>query len=267
METTTHSQDINRSSRFQLPAITTFFNRQWWWTTLLVLAGIGLLVRLGLWQLDRLEQRRTENTQIVQQLGLPPIDLANEPLPADLTALKHRQAQVTGEYDLSHQIALVHQNWMNTPGFHLVTPLLIEGTSQAVLVDRGWLPAAQLDTENWTQYKAEGPVVITGYIQLSQTVENSNSSDEPVDQLQREWYRVDVDAIEAQLPYELLPVYLQQIPADEGSERLPYRTALDADLSEGNHLSYAIQWFIFATILAFGYVYFVGKRSDEAAVD
>jgi cytochrome oxidase assembly protein ShyY1 len=72
---------------------------------------------------------------------------------------------------------------------------------------------------------------------------------------------VDVAAIEAQLPYELLPVYLQEVPSGDGSAELPFTTELDRDLSEGNHFSYAMQWFIFAAILAVGYVYFVGKRA------
>ncbi len=36
-----------------------FFSRRWWWTTLLVIAGAAVCVRLGIWQLDRLHQRRT----------------------------------------------------------------------------------------------------------------------------------------------------------------------------------------------------------------
>jgi surfeit locus 1 family protein len=266
VQTTERPVKVSPASRFRWPAVTTFFNRQWWWTTLLVLAAMGVLVRLGIWQLDRREQRRVYNAQIIQQLALPPLSLNDEVLPADLTELRNRQATVRGEYDFSGQVALTQQHWNDSPGFHLITPLVIQDEARArsgdqraaaVLVDRGWLPAGELAPENWSQYDVPGPVDVTGYIKLSQTVDGAaQASVAP----QAEWYRVDVEAIQAQMPYELLPIYLQQVPPVEGSTALPFRGELEPDLSEGPHLSYAIQWFIFTTILGVGYVYFVGKK-------
>ena len=40
------------------------FSRKWWFATLLVIAGTLVLIRLGIWQLDRLEQRRAFNMQV-----------------------------------------------------------------------------------------------------------------------------------------------------------------------------------------------------------
>lgn len=284
------SAEASTSSRFRVPAVTTFFSRRWWWTTLLVLVGIAVLVRLGFWQLDRLEQRRAHNAGVRAQLAQSPLAVNGDALPAALEELKNRRAVAQGEYDLSRQVALTHQNWVSTPGFRLITPLvladgarsgdlrstsddarLLAGRPLAVLVDRGWLPAAQLEQENWSQYDITGPVAVSGYIKLSQTAPNPKNSlnteglDEAATELQPEWYRVDIPAIEAQMPYELLPVYLQQAPSPKGNSELPFRSELDADLSEGNHLSYAIQWFIFAAILAVGYVYFVGRKTGERA--
>ncbi len=265
------SMKASASSRFRWPAATTFFNRRWWWTTLLVLVGVGVLVRLGFWQLDRREQRRAHNAALLQQLALPPLLLTVDSMPANLVDLKDRQAVAQGEYDLSRQVALTHQNWINSPGFHLITPLVVEGAPRsadgrptAVLVDRGWLPAARLEKDDWSQFDVTGPVAVTGYIKLSQTVVDWDGGDQVSSETQTEWYRVDIPAIEAQVPYRLLPVYLQEAPSPDGNTELPFRSELDSDLSEGNHLSYAIQWFIFATILAVGYVYFVGKKTSEA---
>lgn len=274
MQTAQRSQEMATTSGFRLPGLTTFVNRQWWWTTLLVLLGMAVLVRLGLWQLDRLEQRRAHNAQIVAQLALPPIPLDGDALPADVAGLKNRQALARGEYDFTRQVALTQQHWMNTPGFHLITPLIIEGGAPsgsgrptAILVDRGWIPAAELEVANWSKYDVAGPVAVTGYIQLSQALKDARNAGQASRELQREWYRVDVAAIEAQMPYELLPVFLQQAPLADGNSSLPYRSELDSDLSEGNHFSYAIQWFIFATIFGVGYVYYVGKRADGNVIN
>ena len=80
-----------------------------------------------------------------------------------------------------------------------------------------------------------------------------------------EWYRLDVEAIQAQMPYELLPVYLLQSPLAEGNGNLPVRIETEIDLSEGPHLNYALQWFTFALIAGVIYLRIVYTKSREAA--
>jgi surfeit locus 1 family protein len=272
---TQHSEHIASPATFHLPAVATFVNRRWWWTTLLVLLALGVLVRLGFWQLDRREQRLAYNAQIRQQLAQPPLVLNEDEslmaAPAEAwNELKNRQVTVQGAYDLSRQMALTFQNLNSTPGFHFITPLVIDGIAdptdgrpRAVLIDRGWVPIAEQPSEFWSRYDVTGPLAVTGYIKSSQTL--PGAMDESEAGWQPEWYRVDIPKIQAQMPYHLLPVYLQQAPGEAEDTLPPYRMALDAGLSEGNHLSYAIQWFIFATILLVGYVYFVGRNTPGIA--
>jgi surfeit locus 1 family protein len=66
------------------------------------------------------------------------------------------------------------------------------------------------------------------------------------------------------MPYRLLPFYLVQTPPDGVQEDLPYRVSVDYDLSEGPHLGYAIQWFLFATVLAIGYMRFVSTQDGRS---
>ena len=247
---------------FGLPSPRTLLNRQWWWATLVVVLGMVFLARLGIWQLDRLEQRKARNAQIIQQLSLPPLPLTTETLLDDLANMKYRRAIASGEFDFSNQVALLHQNWMNSPGVHLITPLVLEDGTQAVLVDRGWLPTDQSAPENWPGLDEPGPTSVTGFIQLSQpapTRSNNAARQIPVAP-QSEWYRVDIEAIQAQLPYELLPVYILQSPPEGRDATLPYQAEPEFDLSNGSHLGYAIQWFIFALILGIFYLRYVSKK-------
>lgn len=264
----TGETQVNRAvsiPRFRLSLLSNLFSRRWWWVTLVVLLGMGVLARLGVWQLDRLEQRKARNATLVQQLSLPPLALPGEPLPHNLADLKNRQANARGEFDFSHQVALLYQNRMNVPGVHLIAPLVIEGTSQAVLVDRGWLPIDQADPDNWPLYDELGPVSVTGFIQLSQTLPARAGDDvqqipsEPLS----EWYRVDIEAIQAQVPYELLPIYILQLPHGEIDTVLPYQVETEFDLSNGPHMGYAIQWFLFALILGVTYVSYVNKKETS----
>jgi surfeit locus 1 family protein len=243
------------------------FNRQYWWATLVVLLGMAFMARLGIWQLDRLEQRKARNAEIVRQLELPPLLLAEEPLPQDLDGLKTRRATASGEYDFSRQIALLYQNWMDAPGIHLITPLVIGDGSQAVLVDRGWLPIDQAHPGDWPDFEEPGLVSVTGLIRLSQTLpaRDGDVSQAQGAEPQSEWYRVDIEALQAQMPYELLPVYIMQSPPEGTDTNLPYEVPPELDLSNGSHLSYAIQWFVFALTLGIIYVRYISKKEARQA--
>lgn len=233
--------------------------RRWWWTTLLVLAGLALLIRLGIWQLDRLEQRRAANSVLAAQLAEPPLLLNALSDPAN-ESLIDRQVMARGEFDFSQQMLLKLQTYNGQQGGHLLAPLLLEGQERAVLVDRGWLPEAELPAERWRQFDQPGTVEITGYVRASerQPEGEEGSGDAP----RLEWYRVDVAAIGEQLPYELLPFYLLQAPESTDTTALPARETPTFDLSEGPHLSYALQWFAFALMLGVGYLYYVYRRLD-----
>lgn len=252
--------------RAGLSLVTTLFSHRYWWVTLLVLAGMVVLARLGFWQLDRLEQRQARNAQVLQQLALPPLSLVDEPLPNDLTSLKYRQASADGEFDFSHQVSLTYQNRNGAPGSHLITPLVINGGTQAVLVDRGWIPAEQAAPENWSSFDEPAKAAVTGFVQLSQTLsaatETRSAAQVVPAEPKAEWYRVDIEAIQAQMPYELLPIFIQQSPSEGEGSDLPYRVEPEFDLSEGRHLGYAIQWYLFALILGGIYVRYVSKKES-----
>ena len=50
------------------------FSRKWLLTTILVIAAMAVMARLGIWQLDRLHQRRAFNARVSAQIDRPPLD-------------------------------------------------------------------------------------------------------------------------------------------------------------------------------------------------
>jgi surfeit locus 1 family protein len=218
-----------------------------------------VLARLGIWQLDRLQQRRARNAEFVRHVSAEPLTLTGEPLPAEPADLKDRLAVAKGQFDFDQQIILTQQSWQGRPGVHLVTPLFIEGSKKAVLVDRGWIPAADAENGDLARFNVDGNLLISGMLRPSQILTGGRES--IVDSPQRDWYRVDIEAIQDQIPYELLPVYLIQAP-ESNMDELPFKAEQDLELSEGSHLAYAIQWFLFAIILALGYSRFVQTHSS-----
>jgi surfeit locus 1 family protein len=246
--------------------IKTLFGRKWWWLTLLVLALMAVLARLGLWQLDRLEERRAQNVALAAALDAQPITLPETAISGDLQAWKDRLVLAEGEYDLDNQLALIVQNWQGMAGLHLITPLVLAGGETAVLVDRGWIPDEEQSPEFWSQYDERGPVSVAGYIALSQIISRGTAVSAPSGPRQ-EWYRVDIAAIQPQMPYELLPVYVVQSPPAAGNTELPYNEPRNVEISEGNHMSYALQWFIFSLGLGIAYVIYVNKWLSDQATD
>lgn len=249
-------------------SILRLFSRRWIFATLLVIIAMSVMVRLGIWQLDRLEQRRAFNERVSAQIAQPLLDLNSEAKNPDLVNMEYRSVVVTGHYDHSQEVALRNQVWGNHYGVHLLTPLKIIGSDQSVLVDRGWVPieGQTAEDDNWEQYKETGIVEVHGVIRASQSKPDYGSrTDQIVAPGERliAWYFANVERIDEQIPYSLLAVYIQQAP-DPAWTEMPIRSEPDLDLSEGPHLGYAFQWFTFAALLGLGYPLFIRKQEHRS---
>jgi surfeit locus 1 family protein len=239
---------------------------KWIIPTILVVLGMALLVYLGFWQLDRQQQKRDFNTMMAERWRSEPFDANAQPLPGDpedIAELQYRRVAAKGEWDYANQILISNQTFQGTGGYRVVTPLILDD-NRAVLVARGWIPAYSADEATLNSLVEPAGAPIIGLASASQAIRGAPVST-PVAAPQREWYRIDIPAIQGQMPYQLEPVFLEQMP-EEGRayDALPIRSEPMA-LDEGNHLSYAIQWFTFALVLGFGYIMLVRQRTRLAA--
>ena len=243
----------------------TLFSRRYIFLTLIVPLAVMVMIRLGFWQLDRLEQRRAFNAHIAAVSVAPSLDLTANALDSDLESMEYRAVTVSGEFDHSQEIAIRNQAWGDQPGVHLLTPLKITGSDQAVLVDRGWIPLEAYQRGDWTAYEVAGTDVIEGLLRLSQAEPTFGGRPDPTPQpgeTLRAWNFVNLQAIARQIPNPLLNVYIQQAP-DAANLQPPYRSLPEFELTEGPHLGYAVQWFIFATILGVGYPMYVRRETHD----
>jgi surfeit locus 1 family protein len=237
------------------------FSRKWLFTTILVLLGTAVCIRLGIWQLDRLEGRREFNAQVTSMRAMPALNLNSESVDSVETN-EWRAVKVTGEFDFTNQVALRNRYNGDQYGYHLLTPLLYDGT--AVLVDRGWIPADSTSTpEDWRKYDEPGEVTVTGQIRLGQTKPafGGVADTPPADGSPLwVWNNADVERIAPQMPYPILMVIVQP-DAEAGDEAPPIPSQPEIELTEGPHFSYALQWFTFATILFVGYPFYLRKQN------
>ena len=244
-----------------------FFRGRQLLATLLMIVGALVLARLGIWQLDRLAQRRAINTAIASRQAEPPVPLT--PALAADPAQEYRRVELRGVFDPAQEIVLRNRSVDGVTGVHVLTPLRFtgaDGAPLAVLVDRGWLPNIAASAAARAPYAAPtGESTLVGQIRRSQ--EHFGGPADPPFTAERPrldaWFLVNIPRITEQAGYPLLPVFVEQLPA-AGDPGLPRRDPL-TDLGEGPHMAYAVQWFAFAVILLVGYVVFVLRRQRLAA--
>lgn len=234
---------------------------RWAVATAVVLLVAAVFVGLGLWQLDRLEQRRAENAIQRERLEAEPVPL-DELLaehPDDPGASEYRVVTAAGEFDPSEEVLIRSQVELGQAGFHVITPL-ITGDGVAVLVNRGWVPLG-MDTPPIPAAPPEGESTVEGWVHLTQT-RPPLGAEEPQGDLDV-LNRVDIDRIEAQMPYDLESVYL--VDMGEGSDELPIPADPPDFTDEGPHLAYAIQWFGFALVGLVGFFFLMRRQSGRTS--
>jgi surfeit locus 1 family protein len=219
---------------------------------LLLLLALGF-ARLGVWQLSRLHQRRAANRVTLAARSAPPVLLPKSALQRPEMLNEHRVI-ARGRYDHDHDIVLRGEALQGVPGVHLVTPLRMTGTDTALLVDRGFVPAPDAVSVEPERLREPGEVVAEGIAAGL----DSGGGKPIVDAGRTTWARLDLLALRDRLPYPVLPVYLRQVPGS-GVPSFPRRLDPPA-IDEGPHLSYAVQWFLFAGLaVAFAFLV-VGRR-------
>ena len=220
----------------------------------LSLAAAALFVRLGFWQLSRLSERRAANRLAAEARAGAVLDL-NRTGSGSPPRMHHRVV-VRGHYDRTHEVVLRGHVHREVPGVEIVTPLRIEGSDSAVMVNRGFYPspdATFADTDSLNEpglRRAKGVALAIPVSPDSGGILVSNGKET--------WRRLDLSALRARIPYPLLDVYILQSP-DSGLPLYPRRLE-PQPLDDGPHLSYAVQWFAFAGIAIAGGVVFALRR-------
>lgn len=189
----------------------------------------GVCVRLGLWQLDRLGQRKARNAAIAERLAQPPVDLTYT---VTVEGLAGRRISARGVYDYARERVWPARALDGVPGVGVLTPLRFRD-GRAVFVDRGWAPSPDGLHVDLARLRERDAADIVGIAHIPPRGRGD----------------VDPARLADSLPYDVLPVVIQQTgdPFPGGPRRWP-----EPRLTNGPHLGYAVQWFSFATIAVVG---------------
>ncbi len=211
-------------------------------TLAIPLACAALFVRLGVWRLSRLKEKRAFNTVLAERLASPPV--AVTALPGD-TALGHyRRVSATGAMLYDREVVYAGRSHEGSPGVDLLTPMKIAGHDTVVMVNRGWAyssDAAQIVNARW---KERDTASVAGYTETYAGKERSVT--------ERRVHALDRDAIQKLVGAPIAPyVLVQTSDSTKHADSIPVRLTVPT-LDEGPHQSYAIQWFGFALVAIVG---------------
>lgn len=202
-----------------------------------------------MWQLARLGEKRVINAAMRAAMNEAPVELGAAAQPTD--EVRHRRVRAMGHYDESRQLLMTGRIHDEAPGVEVLTPLVLQGGS-VVMVDRGWLAAPDAITARPDMEREPGPREVIGVADSIPTgVIGTPWRPVPADSAQL-WatHLLSLDSLRSRLPYAIAPYLLHQLPAADVPAR-PIRRPPEP-LDEGMHLSYAVQWFLFAAASLLG---------------
>jgi surfeit locus 1 family protein len=209
-------------------------------TIIVLIFAVPLFTALGLWQLDRAQEKRQLIKLIDSRTQMLPIDLNQEPISA--TQAGHRKLSAQGRYLHSKKVLIENRKHQGKRGFHLITPLHITTSDRYLLVNRGWIPA-QSDAElPVADQPPSRPVSVNGtvIIPLPPALDLGFSPAQ-----QPSWPYLTLEMYATWSGLDLYPFLLLQDASD------PHGFVRNWSRPRPNdrmHTGYAIQWFAFAII-------------------
>lgn len=231
------------------------------------LAVAAVMVLLGLWQFSRYETRSEINGRIdAAEVAEPvPVDaLLASPAtgqrlgPAPDEGAVWSPVSATGRYDPAYQILVRGRSLQGKVGYEVVTPLVLADGS-AVLVDRGWLPAAGTARPEPSAVPPPpgGEVTVVGHLRRSE------SRSTPVEEIDgvRQSRRIVAAEVAPLVPYPVRDGYVQlirQTPPLDGLTPVPA-----ARENAMLNAAYAVQWWIFAGLVLGGYGWLARREARQ----
>lgn len=224
---------------------------------IVVLALVVTMINLALWQVRRLDERKSFNSEVRshQAADPAPIDsvLAES---TDARQLEWRPVTLSGTYESSGQVLIRDRSLDGQAGFNVLAPLRLDD-GRFVAVVRGWV----LGNTAEPPAAPSGRVELLARLRVSQVRKHSWEKADPADGVLAKMNRVDVARFDQQVDGDALTMYAEVIEAQPADEAV---TAIPApDLSDGPHLSYAVQWSLFTLAALAGWVLAVRKHVQD----
>ena len=226
--------------------------------TLITILLLYILVSLGMWQLDRADEK-THLEQLVKQRSEQSA-IQIDDAPRSKEDRMYLPVFVQGRFDTGHQILLDNQVFNHQAGYQVYTPLIREH-GPLVLIDRGWIaqgntraelpdvslsdPGAQETLQGVLMTPPAAPLVLADNV-------NNYQQWPAVSQF------IDFSEVESALGQAVYPMVVK---LDQNNRFALHQQAIRFNMTSDKHLGYAFQWFALALTLTI--IYFVVNTKRE----
>jgi len=223
---------------------------RWTLTTVAVAVLVVSMLRLSRWQWHKHVGRDTQISRQQRDLAAPLTSFDRlVHTPAVLPGEEWRRVELRGRFDSSRQVVVTLRTVGGLPGSEVLTPLHTDAGAD-VLVDRGFHPIpddAAPGSAGPAPAAPGGPVVLTGYLRLSEHGSRPPSLDGRV----QTFTAIDPAVIATVLPYRLLDGYVL-LDATSPAGQAGLQQVRPPTYDPGPYLSYSVQWVIFCAIAVGG---------------
>lgn len=233
--------------------------------TIVTLICIPMFIKFGLWQYHKAQQKMA--IQAAYNLAKTddalkfPLNIVNNHV-LNMADWNYKKVKVTGVYEPKFQFLLDNQVEGNRVGYHVITPLKIDHSTQYVLINRGWILGKDTHTE---LPKVETPVgnqTVIGQIWIPGkkifTLE-AKAADTSVNQAwQPVWQNMNMNRYQHSVPFIVsdLAIKLDQT-SDAGGFVRNWEVPVERIAT---NIGYAYQWFGFALATLLIYIYMSVNR-------
>jgi surfeit locus 1 family protein len=227
--------------------------------TLAAVAAVAICVAAGNWQQRRMTQKEALRAQFDAASAAPPVPLAGIPAAADWATLRYRPVIVSGEYLGRGQIYIDNRIHAGRAGFHVITPLA-QDDGRLVLVNRGWVAQGASRSALPEVPPPSGTVAVRGRIAIPAAGYLELQSETTPGAL---WQNLDPARYAQATGLAVLPAVIEATAAPVPDDGL-VRDWPAPDFGIDTHRIYMVQWYLFALLAAFLWLWFSRPRARRA---
>ncbi|WP_406204929.1 MULTISPECIES: SURF1 family protein [unclassified Streptomyces] len=240
-------------------------SRQWVILTLVALLLIPTMIRLGIWQMHRYEERSARNQLVSDALGSKPLPVEKLTSPGHTVSTKERYRTVTaqGHFDTDREVVVRRRvNSDEEVGFHVLTPFVLTD-GKVLLVNRGWIPADGPSQTAFPKVPAppSGRVTMTGRLMPDETTEASgikNLKGLP----DRQVMLINSGQEARRLDASVLGGYVVQTAPEPAGDK-PELIGKPGNENAPLNYAYALQWWLFAAGVPVGWLVLARREARE----
>jgi cytochrome oxidase assembly protein ShyY1 len=230
------------------------------WSLLAIIFAASCVV-LANWQLDRRDQAVAKIQRMVQNYDRQAIafsELSKLDL-EQVTPFEWSPVELSGRYLTDKELLVRNRPIAGQPGFLQLVPFELS-SGQIVIIERGWIPADSNLAPALEMTPSDTAKQITARLRLGELTPNRESPAGFATSIHLESL-ASLSGLELEQEF-----YLRLISETPGETQTPQPLGKPL-LDEGNHLSYAVQWIMFALMGFFALFWAIMQEREYRRIE